>query len=251
MHMSLRSVCKWGSCLLCEDCFCFILCVFCMVDIEKSWKEVLESEFEQRYWQWLVEFLKKEKSDGQRIYPRGNNIFRAFALTPFEEVKVVILWQDPYHGEGQAIGLSFSVPDGVSLPPSLMNIFKEIESDVGVKMSGRGNLSWRAQQGVFLLNAILSVRAYEAASHRDKGWEKFTDAVISALSEKREWLVFLLWGSYAKSKRSLIDESKHSVLTCVHPSPLSAHRWWFGCHHFSKANELLRGYGKREIEWRV
>ena len=222
-----------------------------MVTIEDSRKKVLESEFDKPYFQSLIDFLKKEKTDWETIYPPGSLIFNAFSLTPFDQVKVVVLWQDPYHGPGQAMGLSFSVPPWVVQPPSLKNIFKEMASDLWLSMPKSWDLSYRAKQWVFLLNAILTVRARQAASHREKWWEKFTDAVIKLLSDRKEGLVFLLWGSYAQSKRSLVDESKHTVLTAPHPSPLSAHRWWFGCEHFSKTNKVLEQYWKKAIDWQL
>ena len=194
--------------------------------------------------------LHQEKAAGQRIYPPGGAIFRAFDLCPLPELKVVILGQDPYHGPGQAMGLSFSVPDGVPAPPSLKNIFKEIEDDLGVKMSGRPNLESWARQGVLLLNAVLTVRAGEPTSHSGIGWQEFTDAVIRCISERCDGVVFMLWGNYARSKAPLIDSRRHFVLQAAHPSPL-ARGAFFGCRHFSQANAILRSEGKTPIDWRL
>ena len=218
------------------------------VRIESSWKSALAEEFGKPYFESLVRFLHKEKSDGQKIYPPGSQIFRAFDLTPVSELKVVILGQDPYHGPGQAHGLSFSVSAGVPAPPSLKNIFKEIESDLGVKMSGYPDLEKWARQGVLLLNAVLTVRAGAAASHSKIGWEEFTDAVIRYISDNCEGVVFLLWGNFARSKSVLIDSSRHHVLEAAHPSPL-ARGAFFGCRHFSQANALLKAQGKSPIDW--
>ena len=218
------------------------------VRIESSWKSALAEEFGKPYFESLVRFLHKEKSDGQKIYPPGSQIFRAFDLTPVNELKVVILGQDPYHGPGQAHGLSFSVSAGVPAPPSLKNIFKEIESDLGVKMSGYPDLEKWARQGVLLLNAVLTVRAGAAASHSKIGWEEFTDAVIRYISDNCEGVVFLLWGNFARSKSVLIDSSRHHVLEAAHPSPL-ARGAFFGCRHFSQANALLKAQGKSPIDW--
>ena len=220
------------------------------VKIEQSWKNALQGEFEKPYFASLVRFLHQEKSDGKLIYPPGKDIFKAFELTPVPDVKVVILGQDPYHGAGQAMGLSFSVPDNIPAPPSLINIFKEIESDLGISMSGRPNLEGWARQGVLLLNAILTVRAGAAASHSKIGWQEFTDAVIRYLSDNRSGIVFMLWGNFARSKKVLIDTSKHYVLEAPHPSPL-ARGAFFGCRHFSKANEFLAGQGKTPIDWKL
>ncbi|MBR4740945.1 MAG: uracil-DNA glycosylase [Bacteroidales bacterium] len=220
------------------------------VKIENSWKAALAPEFGKPYFEQLVRFLHQEKADGKVIYPPGGAIFRAFDLTPVDQVKVVILGQDPYHNPGQAMGLSFSVPDGVPAPPSLRNIFKEIEDDLGIRMSGRPNLEKWARQGVLLLNAVLTVRAGEPTSHGAIGWQQFTDAVISYLSAHREGLVFLLWGRYAQEKSALIDTSKHFVLTAAHPSPL-ARGAFFGCRHFSKTNEILLKEGKTPIDWQL
>ncbi len=220
------------------------------VKIEQSWKEALAPEFEKPYFASLVSFLHQEKAAGMRIFPPGGQIFRAFELTPVDQVKVVILGQDPYHGYGQAMGLSFSVPDGVPAPPSLKNIFAEIESDLGVKMSGRPNLESWARQGVLLLNAILTVRAGTPASHSRIGWEEFTDAVIQYISDHLEGVVFLLWGNFARGKKALIDTSRHYVLEAAHPSPL-ARGAFFGCRHFSQANQYLIAQGKEPIDWKL
>ncbi len=219
------------------------------VKIESSWKEVLKDEFEKEYFARLVEYLHKEKASGQTIYPPGPQIFNAFALTPFNKVKVVIIGQDPYHNPHQAHGLSFSVPDGVALPPSLKNIYKEIEQDLNISLYGKsGNLEGWAKQGVFLLNAILTVRANCAASHSKIGWTTFTDSVISAISERKSGVVFMLWGNFAKSKKALIDTSKHTVLEAAHPSPLAGGAF-FGCRHFSKCNSILMAEGESPIDW--
>ena len=218
--------------------------------MEESWKQALQSEFEKPYFAALARYLHQEKALGKTIYPPGGEIFKAFELTPVDEVKAVILGQDPYHGYGQAMGLSFSVPDGVPAPPSLKNIFKEIEDDLGIRMSGRTNLEPWARQGVLLLNAILTVEAGMAASHSKIGWEPFTDAVISWLSANRSGIVFLLWGNFARSKRELIDSSRHYVLEAAHPSPL-ARGAFFGCRHFSKTNEILVSEGKAPINWQL
>jgi uracil-DNA glycosylase len=219
------------------------------VKIHESWKDVLKEEFDKPYFRDLVDFLHKEKSDGKVIYPPGPKIFRAFDLTPFDQVRVVILGQDPYHGPGQAEGLSFSVPHGIKLPPSLQNIYKEIESDTGISTAGRdGSLIHWAEQGVFLLNAVLTVRASEPTSHSKIGWTNFTDAVIKALSDHKEGVIFLLWGNYARSKRDLIDHSRHHVLEAAHPSPL-ARGAFFGCRHFSQANNILINKKQNPIKW--
>lgn len=221
------------------------------VKIEEQWKRVLSDEFNKPYFRDLAAYLHKEKDSGAVIYPPGSLIFNAFALTPFNDVKVVILGQDPYHNPGQAHGLSFSVPDGVALPPSLKNIYKEIESDLGISMQGKnGNLTGWAKQGVFLLNAILTVRAYTAASHSKIGWTTFTDSVIKAISDNKEGVVFMLWGNFARSKKALIDTSKHLVLEAAHPSPLAGGAF-FGCRHFSKCNEFLKSRGLSPIDWRL
>ena len=220
------------------------------VKIEQSWKNALAGEFDKPYFASLVRFLREEKAAGKRIYPPGSQIFNAFELTPLQNLKVVILGQDPYHGPGQAHGLSFSVPAGVPAPPSLKNIFKEIETDLGVRMSGYPNLEKWAMQGVLLLNAVLTVRSGEAASHSKIGWEEFTDAVIRHISDNCDGVVFMLWGNFARSKSVLIDRSRHHVLEAAHPSPL-ARGAFFGCRHFSKANSLLSAAGKTTIDWQL
>ena len=220
------------------------------VRIEQSWKNALAGEFGKPYFESLVRFLHKEKAEGQVIYPPGSQIFRAFDLTPLDKLKVVILGQDPYHGPGQAHGLSFSVPASVTAPPSLKNIFKEIESDLGVKMSGYPDLEKWARQGVLLLNAVLTVRAGSPTSHGKIGWEEFTDAVIKYISDNCEGVVFMLWGNFARSKSVLIDHSRHHVLEAAHPSPL-ARGAFFGCRHFSRANAFLSAQGKTPIDWQL
>ena len=220
------------------------------VKIEQSWKNALADEFGKPYFESLVRFLHSEKAAGKTIYPPGSSIFRAFDLTPVQNVKVVILGQDPYHGPGQAMGLSFSVPDGIQAPPSLRNIFTEISSDLGIAMSGSTNLEPWARQGVLLLNSILTVEGGLAASHSRIGWEQFTDAVISYLSANCSGIVFLLWGRFAASKAPLIDSSRHHVLLAAHPSPL-ARGAFFGCRHFSKTNEFLLAEGKTPINWQI
>ena len=223
--------------------------------IEESWKRELADEFGKEYFARLKDFLLEEKRRGAIVYPPGPLIFNAFNHTPFDKVKVVILGQDPYHGPGQAHGLCFSVQRGVPPPPSLQNMFKELRDDLkdlgGFRIPDHGNLEKWADQGVFLLNATLTVRAGAAASHAGKGWEEFTAAAVRKLSEKREGLVFLLWGRHAQAKESLIDTTRHHVLKTVHPSPLSAHGGFFGCRHFSKANELLAKAGMDPIDWRI
>lgn len=219
------------------------------VKIEPSWKRQLATEFEKPYFAQLTDFVRQEYAHGV-CYPPGRLIFNAFNLCPFDKVKVVIIGQDPYHEEGQAQGLSFSVNTGVQFPPSLVNIFKEIELDLGTPMPSSGDLTRWAEQGVLLLNATLTVRAHQAASHQRKGWEEFTDAAIRALNAGRDHLVFILWGGYARSKKQLIDSSRHLVLESVHPSPLSANRGgWFGNHHFSRCNAYLVQHGEQPIAW--
>lgn len=219
------------------------------VRIEPSWKEALEEEFGKEYFKTLAAFIRKECQQ-KKVYPSPKNVFRAFELTSFDKVKVVILGQDPYHGPGQATGLSFAVSAGVTLPPSLRNIFKEMESDLGKLATDKaGDLARWARQGVLLLNATLTVEAGKAGSHQGKGWELFTDAAIKALSDKREHLVFILWGNYARSKSSLIDFSKHLIIESAHPSPFSADRGFFGSRPFSKANAYLAKHGAEPIEW--
>lgn len=219
------------------------------VKIDNSWREHIGAEFEKPYFSMLTDFVRHEYTT-TTCYPPGSLIFNAFNLCPFDRVKVVIIGQDPYHEPGQAQGLSFSVPEGVPFPPSLQNIFKEIQLDLGKPMPPTGDLTRWAEQGVLLLNATLTVRAHQAASHQRHGWEQFTDAAIRALNTERENLVFILWGGYARSKAQLIDRSRHLVLESVHPSPLSANRGgWFGNHHFSQCNAYLREHGEQEIDW--
>lgn len=219
------------------------------VKIDSSWYEVLKPQFEAPYFAELKNFLVAERQQ-YTCYPPGSKIFAAFDATPFDRVKVVILGQDPYHEPGQAMGLCFSVPQGVQVPPSLVNIIKEINDDLGTQIPATcGDLTGWARQGVLLLNATLTVRAHQAGSHQHHGWEQFTDAAIQALAERRHGLVFLLWGSYAIAKRKLIDPQRHHVLTAPHPSPLSAYRGFFGCHHFSRANALLTQQGQEPIDW--
>ncbi len=220
------------------------------VQIHPSWKKILKEEFQKEYFQQLATFLKSEKAVGKSIFPPGPLIFNAFNLTPFENVAVVILGQDPYHGIGQAHGLSFSVPSGIKPPPSLVNIFKELQQDIGISLNREnGNLSKWADQGVLLLNAALTVRNGEPFSHAKYGWAEFTDAVIQKISEKKEGIVFILWGKFAQQKEILIDEGKHYILKAAHPSPFSADKGFFGCKHFSKTNEYLVKKGKSPIDW--
>ncbi|MEM6261294.1 MAG: uracil-DNA glycosylase [Bacteroidota bacterium] len=221
------------------------------VQIEDSWKQVLRGEFSKAYFQQLKYFLLQEKKEGKVIYPAGKNIFHAFNTTPFDKVKVVVIGQDPYHGPGQAHGLSFSVQPGVAVPPSLRNIYKELQEDVGFQPPNHGFLDAWAQQGVLMLNAILTVRHKEAGSHRGKGWELFTDAAIKALNDHREKLVFLLWGSFAQQKGGMVDETRHLVLKAAHPSPFAAHKGFFGCRHFSKTNEYVQLHGQEPIDWQL
>ena len=218
------------------------------VRIEPSWKRELLTEFSKEYFVQLAGRIRQEYGSGP-VYPAGGNIFAAFDATPFDQVKVVIVGQDPYHGPGQANGLAFSVSPGVRMPPSLLNIFKEVQVETGAPIPADGDLSRWARQGVLLLNATLTVEAHQPGSHQGKGWERFTDNVIRTLSDTRDGLVFILWGSYAQSKAPLIDASKHLVLRSVHPSPLSAHRGFFGNHHFSRANAYLQAHGKTPIVW--
>lgn len=219
------------------------------VKIENSWKSVLRDEFDKDYFVRLTEFVREEYRTAEAVFPPGNKIFAAFDATPFDEVKVVILGQDPYHNYGQANGLCFSVGDSVQMPPSLVNIFKEVNSDTGAPIPTSGDLTRWARQGVLLLNATLTVRVHQAASHQGRGWEQFTDAAVAALSARRENLVFLLWGNYAKRKGAVIDRSKHLVLESAHPSPLSAYHGFFGNHHFSRANAYLVEHGKVPVVW--
>jgi uracil-DNA glycosylase len=216
--------------------------------IEESWKTVLWDEFQSAYFRGLKDFLVSEREQ-HTIYPPGNLIFNAFRHTPFQQVKVVILGQDPYHGPGQAHGLCFSVPRGIPQPPSLVNIFKELRNDLGIPIPGHGNLEAWADQGVLLLNATLTVRAGQAGSHQNRGWENFTNAVIKKISQQLEGVVFLLWGRYAQVKEALVDGHKHLVLKAAHPSPFSAHSGFFDCCHFSRANEYLQAQGKAPINW--
>ena len=216
--------------------------------IEESWKIILQEEFNAPYFLDLKHFLLEEKKT-QKVFPPGKYIFNAFNLTPFDQVKVVLLGQDPYHNDGQAHGLCFSVQDGIEHPRSLVNIFKELKTDVGANIPQSGNLEKWAKQGVLLLNATLTVRAHEAGSHQKQGWETFTDTVIRKLSDEREGLIFLLWGNFAQAKAALIDSSKHHILKTVHPSPLSASRGFFGCRHFSETNAILEKIGKSPIQW--
>ena len=222
------------------------------VQMEPSWKAVLKNEFTKPYFQQVVTFLKTEKATGKIIYPPGALIFNAFNQTPFSKLKVVVLGQDPYHGNGQAHGLSFSVPNGIKPPPSLVNIFKEIESDIGIAMPLQyGNLTRWAEQGVLLLNAALTVRANEPFSHANFGWADFTDAVIQKISDEKIGIIFLLWGKFAQAKQIFIDETRHFVLKAAHPSPFSAHTGFFGCKHFSKTNEFLVKQGFSPIDWKL
>lgn len=218
------------------------------VEIQKDWKVLLKDEFEKEYFHDLVKFLKIEYQN-KTIYPKGKNIFKAFEFTPPQDVKVVILGQDPYHGVGQAHGLSFSVPEGIAIPPSLRNIYKEIKDDLNKEIPTTGNLENWAKQGVLLLNATLTVEASKAGSHQNKGWETFTDAVINQLSENNKNIVFMLWGNYAKNKGQIISNENHLILQAAHPSPFAAHRGFFGCKHFSKANDYLKTQNKSPIEW--
>lgn len=219
------------------------------VKIDPSWKAVLQPAFERASFHNLVMHLKTERATGQVIYPPGSLLFNAFNKTPFGRVKVVILGQDPYHGAGQAMGLSFSVPKGIQPPPSLINIFKELKADIGLKTPGHGDLTHWSGQGVLLLNASLTVRANEPNSHSKIGWHEFTDSVIKTLSDKREGLVFMLWGRFAQDKSLLIDETKHLILKAAHPSPFSADKGFFGCGHFSRANQYLTKNGREPVDW--
>ena len=218
------------------------------VKIEQSWKERLFTEFGKPYFSNLVDFVKNEYTT-QTVYPKGTQIFNAFDKTPFDKVKVVVLGQDPYHEPNQAHGLCFSVNEGITLPPSLQNIYKEIQNDLGIPPSSSGNLERWAEQGVLLLNATLTVRAHQAGSHQNKGWEEFTDAVVHKIAEEKEQIVFILWGSYAQKKGGFINPDKHLILKSPHPSPLSAHRGFFGNKHFSKTNEYLTNTNQTPIQW--
>ena len=219
------------------------------IRLEAGWKACLQKEFMQPYMQQLRTFLLQRKRQGVVIFPPGGQIFNALDSTPFDRVKVVILGQDPYHGPGQAHGLCFSVPEGTAIPPSLVNIYKEISDDLGTRCPGSGNLQHWASQGVLLLNAVLTVEQGRAGSHQGHGWERFTDRIVEVLNEQRQGLVFMLWGSQAMKKGVAIDRSRHLVLTAPHPSPLSAHRGFFGCRHFSQANAFLRKQGSLPIKW--
>ena len=218
------------------------------VKISESWKNLLQEEFNKPYFEELTRFVKTEYSAGQ-VFPAGRNIFRAFDKCPFDKLKVVIIGQDPYHGVGQANGLCFSVDDGVQYPPSLQNIFKEIHDDIGSPIPSSGNLDRWAEQGVLLLNAVLTVRAHQAASHAGRGWEQFTDAVVRAIAQRKEGVVYMLWGNYAQRKGQIADPERNLILKSVHPSPLSVYRGFFGCKHFSKANDYLIKSGKEPIVW--
>lgn len=221
------------------------------VQIETSWKKVLENDFEQPYFKEIVRFLKDEKQAGKVIYPPGSLIFNAFNSTPFDQVKVVIIGQDPYHNPGQAHGLSFSVAKGVPPPPSLVNIFRELETDLGLPVPGHGNLETWAAQGVLLLNAALTVEARQPMSHSGIGWHHFTDSAIRHISDKKEHVVFMLWGRFAQGKKEIIDTGKHLVLTAPHPSPFSANSGFFGCRHFSRCNAWLQSHGIEPVDWRL
>ncbi len=221
------------------------------VKIEASWKQVLHDEFSKPYFLQITHFLKQEKAAGKIIYPPGPLIFHAFNTTPFDKLKIVLLGQDPYHGPGQAHGLSFSVANGVAQPPSLINIFKELKNDIGMAIPAHGNLTYWAEQGVLLLNASLTVRANEPMSHSKIGWAEFTDSVIKKISDQKNNIVFLLWGKFAQEKQSLINDKKHLILKAAHPSPFSADRGFFGCKHFSKANEYLEKNNMPTIDWQI
>lgn len=218
------------------------------VKIAQDWKEILQPEFDKPYFRELTDFVRQEYAS-RRVFPRAGNIFRAFDKCPFDRLKVVIIGQDPYHGEGQANGLCFSVADGIPFPPSLQNIFQEVSSDLNRPIPASGNLDRWAEQGVLLLNAVLTVRAHEAASHAGRGWETFTDAVVRAIAERKQGIVYLLWGSYAQRKGAIADPARNCILKAVHPSPLSAYRGFIGCRHFSQANAYLRSQGKAGIDW--
>lgn len=218
------------------------------VRIAEDWKQILSEEFNKPYFEQLTDFVRAEYASGE-VFPKGRDIFRAFDKCPFESLKVVIIGQDPYHGVGQANGLCFSVGDGVPFPPSLQNIFKEVNSDTGAPIPASGNLDRWAEQGVLLLNAVLTVRAHQAASHAGRGWEQFTDAVVRAIATRKQGVVYMLWGSYAQKKGAIADPNNNLILKSVHPSPLSSYRGFFGCRHFSKANEYLASVGKNQIVW--
>ena len=218
------------------------------VRIAEDWKQILSEEFNKPYFEQLTDFVRAEYASGE-VFPKGRDIFRAFDKCPFESLKVVIIGQDPYHGVGQANGLCFSVGDGVPFPPSLQNIFKEVNSDTGAPIPASGNLDRWAEQGVLLLNAVLTVRAHQAASHAGRGWEQFTDAVVRAIATRKQGIVYMLWGSYAQKKGAIADPNNNLILKSVHPSPLSSYRGFFGCRHFSRANEYLASIGKNQIVW--
>ena len=230
--------------------FCIFTKTFFRMDVKiaPDWKALLAEEFSKPYFEELTRFVKEEYAT-RRIYPRGSNIFRAFDKCPFDKLKVVIIGQDPYHGVGQANGLCFSVGEGVPFPPSLQNIFKEVNSDTGAPIPTSGNLDRWAEQGVLLLNAVLTVRAHQAASHAGRGWEQFTDAVVRAIATRKQGVVYMLWGSYAQRKGAIADPNNNLILKSVHPSPLSSYRGFFGCRHFSKANDYLASIGKTQIIW--
>ena len=218
------------------------------VRIAEDWKQILSEEFNKPYFEQLTDFVRAEYASGE-VFPKGRDIFRAFDKCPFESLKVVIIGQDPYHGVGQANGLCFSVGDGVPFPPSLQNIFKEVNTDTGAPIPASGNLDRWAEQGVLLLNAVLTVRAHQAASHAGRGWEQFTDAVVRAIATRKQGVVYMLWGSYAQKKGAIADPNNNLILKSVHPSPLSSYRGFFGCRHFSRANEYLASIGKNQIVW--
>ena len=218
------------------------------VRIAEDWKQILSEEFNKPYFEQLTDFVRAEYASGE-VFPKGRDIFRAFDKCPFESLKVVIIGQDPYHGVGQANGLCFSVGDGVPFPPSLQNIFKEVNSDTGAPIPASGNLDRWAEQGVLLLNAVLTVRVHQAASHAGRGWEQFTDAVVRAIATRKQGVVYMLWGSYAQKKGAIADPNNNLILKSVHPSPLSSYRGFFGCRHFSRANEYLASIGKNQIVW--
>lgn len=222
------------------------------IQIHSSWKNILRDEFQKPYFEQIKQFLEQEKLAWNIVFPKWSDIFNAFNQTPFDDVKIVILWQDPYHGEGEAHGLCFSVQDGVRVPPSLKNIFKELLTDIpGFVIPVSGNLISWAKQGVFLLNATLTVRKDTPNSHKDAGWQQFTDAVIKKISDEKKWVVFLLWWAYAQGKIGLIDQEKHLVLQAAHPSPFSSYRWFFGCKHFSQTNNFLISQWKQPINWKI
>ena len=226
-----------------------LLCILMlMTDYESDWHPILRAEAEKPYWNDLISFVNSERATGT-VFPKSEDVFNALLLTPYQDIRVVILGQDPYHNDGQAMGLSFSVPDGVKLPPSLVNIYKELATDIGKEPPKTGDLTRWAEQGVLLLNSVLTVRAHQAASHQAKGWEEFTDAILREVNEKPEHVVFILWGGFARKKKSLIDASKHTVIESAHPSPLSAYNGFFGSKPFSKTNDALKTHGQKPIKW--